>query len=186
MCCFFLHDSALCSSSSTRWVWFKDQGLLPTQDCYGVALPVADEQQVHWLLICEQHSLLAGTHRSHSLLFVQVPSVHSVDGSDFTLLSLGLFGCSSWRDCGLSARAAPWDMPSLPLLLPFKISKYIHGNCSSCLQENKDIKKFLGSPSSIWCQNMGCKFNVSQFPGNHDHLLGLPGLLQGLWATRAL
>lgn len=114
----------------------------------GVVLCVAAEQQVHWLLIIEQHSLLLTIHKSHStspsLLFVQVPSDHSVD--EF-VLHTAEFG-STWlqllkRLSGLSAWAAPWHMHSQPLPLPFKISKHIYGNCSSCLQENRDIKKCL-------------------------------------------
>lgn len=60
--------------------------------------------------------------------------------------------------------------PSHPLPLPFKITTHIHGNCSSCLQGNRNIRKCLESPSTVWHRNIRCRSNASQFPGNHDPL----------------
>lgn len=61
-----------------------------------VALHVAAEQQVCWLLILELRSLLAGTHKSCSaspyLLFVQVLSTHLIHESGLHIAEFG-FNC---------------------------------------------------------------------------------------------
>lgn len=76
-----------------------------------------------------------------------------------------------WNYGCLHARAAPRHVSSHPLPLPLKITTHIHGNCNFCLQENRGMRKCLESPTTVWHRNMGCRSNVSLFPGNHDHLL---------------